>query len=139
MQNISIDMIGKNDIKITIDGRDLSDITGFSLEIRVGETEKYSIEKNLSKQQNQIESIRKNKIKGENWRTIPEAIRELKTEDPKTAITNCSIRNLVKEEKISFIKDGRTTKIDLIELKEYYRNMGRISKLKQRGKIEPIF
>ncbi len=139
MQNISIDMIGKNDIKIAIDGKELSDIIGFSLEIRVGETEKYSIEKNLSKQQNQIESIRKNKVKGENWRTIPEAIKELKTEDPNTAITNCSIRNLVKEEKISFIKDGRTTKIDLIELKEYYRNMGRISKLKQRGKIEPIF
>jgi len=36
MQNISIDMIGKNDIKIAIDGKELSDITGFSLEIRVG-------------------------------------------------------------------------------------------------------
>ena len=139
MQNISIDMIGKNDIKIVIDGKELSDITGFSLEMRVGEAEKYSIEKNLSKQRNQLESIRNNKIKAENWRTIPEAIKELKTEDPNTAITNCGVRNLVKEEKISFIKDGRTTKIDLIELKEYYRNMGKISKLNQKAKVEPIF
>ena len=139
MQNISIDFVSQNDIRISIDGKKITDVTGFSLEIKVGETEKYCIEKNISKMPKQVENRKTNQT--EQWRKIPDALKELKEEDPKTAITECSIRDLVKTDKISSFKDGRVIKINLLELKEYYRSGGKMARAIKpaRPKVEPIF
>lgn len=106
--------------------------------MRVGENEKYCIEKNILKQQKRIENRQEYRV--ENWRTIPKAIQELKEEDPKTDITGCNIRKLVEERKIPFTKDGRTTKIELNALKEYYRNSYKMESIEVvKPKIKPIF
>lgn len=137
MRNISIDFISQDDIRINIDGEKIADVSGVSLEIKVNDTERYCIEKKVSCKQ---EKDRKYPMV-ENWRTIPEAIRDLKAEDPKTAITDCSVRSLVKRGEIASIKSGSVTKIDLTELKEFFKNS---SKMKQtikpsKARMEAIF
>ena len=37
MRSISVDFISKNDIRISIDGEKITDVAGFSLEIKEGE------------------------------------------------------------------------------------------------------
>ena len=137
MRHISIDFISQNDIRISIDGEKITDITGVLLEIKVNDTERYCIEKNAPPKQEKATSY----AMVENWRTIPEAIRDLKAEDPKTAITDCSVRDLVKKGEIASIKSGSITKINLTELKEFFRNN---SKIKQtikpsKARMEAIF
>ena len=137
MRNISIDFISQNDVRISIDGRELEDISGFSLKIKEGKIPKCSLEKKAFKELKKLEVIRNDKIPI--LRSIPEAVKELKQEDPNTSITTSSVRSLVKEDKILKYPKGKQIQVDLDEIKEYYRNIGKITKVKSKGKIQAIF
>lgn len=135
MRNISIDFISQNDIRISIDGKRLENVSCFLLEVREGEIPKYTIEKMLY--QKQLEVVKNDKTP--QFRTIKEAVEELKKEDAKTAITEYTVRQLINQNKIPFSLKGRTKVVDLNVLKTYFSGDGKIPKAIQRGKIEPIF
>lgn len=50
------------------------------------------------------------------WRTIPEAVREIKKHDPKTALTEYGLRKMAKEGTISTMPNGRMILVNLEEL-----------------------
>ncbi|NDO46006.1 hypothetical protein [Clostridium sp. MD294] len=137
MRNISIDFISQNDVRISIDGKELEDISGFSLKIKEGKIPKCSVEKKAFKELKKLEVIRNDKIPI--LRSIPEAVKELKEEDPKTSITTSSVRSLVKEGKVLKYPKGKQIQVDLDEIKEYYRNGGKMTKVKPNGKLQAIF
>lgn len=137
MQNISIDFVSQNDVRISIDGEELEDISGFSLKIKEGKIPKCSVEKKAFKELKKLEVIRNDKIPI--LRSIPEAVKELKQEDPNTSITTSSIRSLVKEGKILKYPKGKQIQVDLDEIKEYYRNEGKMTKIKPSRKLQAIF
>ena len=137
MRNISIDFISQNDVRICIDGEELEDISGFSLKIKEGKIPKCFFEKKAFKELKKLEAIKNNKTP--RLRSIPEAVKELKEEDPNTSITTSSVRSLVKEGKVLKYPKGKQIQVDLDEIKEYYRNIGKITKVKSKGKIQAIF
>ena len=137
MRNISIDFVSQNDVRICIDGEELEDISGFSLKIKEGKIPKCSVEKKAFKELKKLEVIRNDKTP--RLRSIPEAVKALKEEDPKTSITMSAIRSLVKEGKILKYPKGKQIQVDLDEIKEYYRNGGKMTKVKSKGKLQAIF
>ena len=138
MQNISIDFVSQNDVRISIDGEKLEDISSFSLKIKEGKNPECSFKKKAFKELKKLEVIKNDKTP--RLRSIPEVVKELKEEDPKTSITNSAIRILVKENKILKYPKGKHIQVDLDEKKEYYRNGGKTEKVaKQKGKIQAIF
>ena len=137
MRNINIDFVSQNDVRISIDGEELEDISGFSLKIKEGKIPKCSVEKKAFKELKKLEVIRNDKIPI--LRSIPEAVKELKEEDPKTSITTSSVRSLVKEGKVLKYPKGKQIQVDLDEIKEYYRNGGKMTKIKPSGKLQAIF
>lgn len=137
MRNINIDFVSQNDVRISIDGEELEDISGFSLKIKEGKIPKCSVEKKAFKELKKLEVIRNDKIPI--LRSIPEAVKELKQEDPNTSITTSSIRSLVKEGKILKYPKGKQIQVDLDEIKEYYRNGGKMTKIKPSRKLQAIF
>lgn len=52
-------------------------------------------------------------------RTIPEAVRELKAEDPRTPITEWAIRQLVKQGKLPRIQIGNKALINMDILEQF--------------------
>jgi hypothetical protein len=137
MRNISIDFISQNDVRISIDGRELEDISGFSLKIKEGKIPKCSVEKKAFKELKELEVIKNDKTP--RLRSIPDAAKIFKKEDPETSITMSSIRSLVKEDKILKYPKGKQIQVDLDEIKEYYRSIGKVTKVKSKGKIQAIF
>ena len=137
MRNINIDFVSQNDVRISIDGETLEDISVFSLKIKEGKNPKCFFEKKAFKELKKLEVIKNDKTP--RLRSIPEAVKELKEEDPKTSITISSVRSLVKEDKISKYPKGRQIQVDLDEIKEYYRNGGKMTKIKPSGKLQAIF
>lgn len=137
MRNINIDFVSQNDVRISIDGKELEDISGFSLKIKEGKIPKCSVEKKAFKELKKLEVIKNDKTP--RLRSIPEAVKELKEEDPNTSITTSSIRSLVKESKILKYPKGKQIQVDLDEIKEYYRNGGKMTKIKPSGKLQAIF
>lgn len=55
-------------------------------------------------------------------RIIQEAFRQLKQEDPDTAITLCALRRIVKTDDIPAVRVGRKSLIDYDLLLEYLHN-----------------
>ena len=145
MQIIKIECITKNEIIIRMDDKELTNITGFSLEIKVGETERYYIEKQIPKPKEQETFLNHTtNCQIERWWTIPKVVQEFKAEDPKTAICYSSIKRLVTDGVISHQKSGRTIHVNFDEIKEYYRNGGnktteKVKLLKQKRNFKPIF
>lgn len=137
MRNISIDFVSQNDVRISIDGEELEDVASFSLKIKEGKNPKCSVEKKAFKELKKLEVIRNEKTP--RLRSIPEAVKALKEEDPKTSITMSAIRSLVKEGKILKYPKGKQIQVDLDEIKEYYRNGGKMTKVKSKGKLQAIF
>lgn len=137
MRNINIDFVSQNDVRISIDGEELEDISGFSLKIKEGKNPKCFFEKKAFKELKKLEVIRNDKTP--RLRSIPEAVKALKEEDPKTSITMSAIRSLVKEGKILKYPKGKQIQVDLDEIKEYYRNGGKMTKVKSKGKLQAIF
>lgn len=83
MRSISVDFISKNDIRISIDGEKITDVAGFSLEIKEGEVPSYSIQKNVFPKTKEID--KKETSLCSLWRTIPQAAKAFKEKDSKTA------------------------------------------------------
>ena len=137
MRNINIDFVSQNDVRISIDGKALEDISVFSLKIKEGKNPKCSVEKKAFKELKKLEVIKNDKTP--RLRSIPEAVKELKEEDPKTSITISSVRSLVKEGKVLKYPKGKQIQVDLDEIKEYYRNGGKMTKIKPSGKLQAIF
>ncbi len=137
MRNINIDFVSQNDVRISIDGEVLEDISGFSLKIKEGKIPKCFFEKKAFKELKKLEVIKNDKTP--RLRSIPEAVKELKEEDPKTSITISSVRSLVKEGKVLKYPKGKQIQVDLDEIKEYYRNGGKMTKIKPSGKLQAIF
>lgn len=137
MRNINIDFVSQNDVRISIDGEELEDVASFSLKIKEGKNPKCSVEKKAFKELKKLEVIRNEKTP--RLRSIPEAVKALKEEDPKTSITMSAIRSLVKEGKILKYPKGKQIQVDLDEIKEYYRNGGKMTKVKSKGKLQAIF
>ena len=50
------------------------------------------------------------------WRTIPQAVKEIKARDPDTAITEYMLRKAVKEKKIRSMQPSRKIFIDMNEI-----------------------
>lgn len=119
MKSIHIDFISQEDIQITIDGEKLNDIAGFYLKIKENEIPIYSIDKKVFQEQKEQKKELK-EIKNSLWRTIKQAARELKEEDPNTVITESVIRKLIKEEKIGYTQNGNKKLVDLNDIKKYY-------------------
>ena len=136
MQNISIDFISQNDIRISIDGKKIENISSFSLKIKEGKNPKCVFEKKAFKEQNQLEVIKGNKVP--QLRTIREAVEALKKEDTETAITEYAVRQLINQNKIPFSFKGRTKVVDLNVLKSYFSGEGKTPKVIKR-KIEPAY
>ncbi len=137
MRNINIDFVSQNDVRISIDGEVLEDISGFSLKIKEGKIPKCFFEKKAFKELKKLEVIKNDKTP--RLRSIPEAVKELKEEDPNTSITTSSVRSLVKEGKVLKYPKGKQIQVDLDEIKEYYRNGGKMTKIKPSGKLQAIF
>ncbi len=137
MRNINIDFVSQNDVRISIDGEVLEDISGFSLKIKEGKIPKCFFEKKAFKELKKLEVIKNDKTP--RLRSIPEAVKELKEEDPKTSITISSVRSLVKEGKVLKYPKGKQIQVDLDEIKEYYRNGEKMTKIKPSGKLQAIF
>ena len=137
MRNINIDFVSQNDVRISIDGEVLEDISGFSLKIKEGKIPKCFFEKKAFKELKKLEVIKNDKTP--RLRSIPEAVKELKEEDPKTSITTSSVRSLVKEGKVLKYPKGKQIQVDLDEIKEYYRNGEKMTKIKPSGKLQAIF
>ena len=137
MRNINIDFVSQNDVRISIDGKALEDISVFSLKIKEGKNQKCFYGKKAFKELKKLEVIKNDKTP--RLRSIPEAVKELKEEDPNTSITTSSIRSLVKESKILKYPKGKQIQVDLDEIKEYYRNGGKMTKIKPSGKLQAIF
>lgn len=107
------------------------------MKIKEGKIPKCSVEKKAFKELKKLEVIRNEKTP--RLRSIPEAVKALKEEDPKTSITMSAIRGLVKEGKILKYPKGKQIQVDLDEIKEYYRNGGKMTKVKSKGKLQAIF
>ena len=137
MRNINIDFVSQNDVRISIDGKALEDISVFSLKIKEGKNPKCFFGKKAFKELKKLEVIKNDKTP--RLRSIPEAVKELKEEDPKTSITTSSVRSLVKEGKVLKYPKGKQIQVDLDEIKEYYRNGGKMTKIKPSGKLQAIF
>ena len=137
MRNINIDFVSQNDVRISIDGEVLEDISVFSLKIKEGKNPKCFFGKKAFKELKKLEVIKNDKTP--RLRSIPEDVKELKEEDPNTSITTSSIRSLVKESKILKYPKGKQIQVDLDEIKEYYRNGGKMTKIKPSGKLQAIF
>ena len=137
MRNINIDFVSQNDVRISIDGKALEDISVFSLKIKEGKNPKCFFGKKAFKELKKLEVIKNDKTP--RLRSIPEAVKELKQEDPNTSITTSSVRSLVKEDKILKYPKGKQIQVDLDEIKEYYRSIGKVTKVKSKGKIQAIF
>lgn len=137
MRTIHIDMISAYDIKISIDGEVLEDIDAFMLEIKKGEIPNYSIKKSMFQKQKPLEIVKEDA--SPQWRNIHQAAEALKQEDAGTAITEWRIRQLVKENKISYRQEGRNKLVDLNEIKRYFQNNVKAKKQNHAIKMKPIF
>lgn len=124
MQNISIDFITQDNIKIIIDGEELKDIEGFCLKIKQGKEPYYTVKKKVIKQQKPLKEVKEN-TNDKNiplWRSIHRAAECLKEEDPQTSISEWRIRQLVANREISYITDSKGKLVDLNEIRRYYNN-----------------
>lgn len=50
------------------------------------------------------------------WRTIPQALKEIKALDPDSAVTLYGLKKLVSDGAISHLPHGRTKLIDMVEV-----------------------
>ncbi len=50
------------------------------------------------------------------WRTIPKAIQLIKEKDPETALTEYTLRRMVREGKLRTLESGRYTLVNLRDL-----------------------
>ena len=57
------------------------------------------------------------------YRTIPKAVKEIRENDPNSAITEYGIRLAIKKEQIRFKNIGKRIVVDLEEVQNYYGGM----------------
>ena len=137
MKNITIDIITQDDIRILIDGEAVKNIDSFTLKIKDGKAPKCVFTQKAFKDKKQPKKVKKEAFPY--VRSVPEAIKYLKEQDPKTAITKNAVEKLIEQNKISFMMDGRIRKVNVNEIIEYYRNINSTPKLKPiKPKLNPI-
>ena len=137
MRSISVDFISKNDIRISIDGEKITDVAGFSLEIKEGEVPSYSIQKNVFPKTKEID--KKETSLCSLWRTIPQAAKAFKEKDSKTAITDSLIRRLLAENKIKGKPKAEGSKVMMVDLNEIRSYFDSDSKTTKTAKLKPIY
>ena len=103
---------------IMIDGEELKNISAFTLEIKDGKAA-YSTNCEIFQEK---KSLYEKMIKNTRIRTIQEAFYEIKQADPKTRISENSIRNNVKSGNIPSTKEGNVYFVDILNVLEYYKN-----------------
>lgn len=139
MQNISIDFISQYDVQISIDGERLKDIAGFSLKIKDGKIPKWSVIKKPFKEKKKPLKEIKGTRSFPKLRTINQAAKELKAEDPNTIVTDSIIRRLIRESKIAYIQDGNKQLVDLNDIRRYYENSKITVDMTECPKIRAIY
>lgn len=103
---------------IEIDGEELKNISSFALEIKDGKAN-YSTNCEIFQK---VKSIYEETQKNTRIRTIQEAFYEIKKADPKTRISENSIRNNVKSGNIPSVKEGNVYLVDMMNVLEYYKS-----------------
>lgn len=139
MRNINIDFISQYDVQISIDGERLKDIAGFSLKIKDGKIPKWSVIKKPFKENKKPLKEIKGTRSFPKLRTINQAAKELKAEDPNTIVTDSIIRRLIRESKIAYIQDGNKQLVDLNDIRRYYENSKITVDMTECPKIRAIY
>ena len=118
IKEIHIEFTDFGKASIVIDGEELKNISSFMLEIKDGKAT-YSTNCEIFQEPKSVyEEMQSNT----RIRTIQEAFYEIKEADPKTRISENSIRNNVKAGKIPSQKEGNVYLVDVLNVLEFYKN-----------------
>ena len=137
MKNITIDFISQSNIYVNIDGERIDDIVEVVIEVKK-ESETFRFQKAVQKEQKQLNHINNTAKNMPQWRSIHKAAEELKIEDPRTAISEWRIRQLVTGSEISYIENSKGKLVDLNEIKQYLNNKKR-NVVRAHTKIKAIY